>query len=141
MNARFGVVVMLHSAKLQPISDDLNPSSLTEMVMEAKKRRFWYRLSRLERGILNLTVRCVEKPKSRRLINVLTKIVAKIKEMLISPFQRLMEKVGRPLAEKRSIIAKSWGNKEAGKWAEDLAFIMYLTITHASSRPSFIIVG
>ncbi|MGQ9760120.1 MAG: hypothetical protein ACUVQ5_06110 [Candidatus Methanomethylicaceae archaeon] len=115
-------------AVVQPKSD-LSPSSLVEVKRVAKRKRVWFRLPKIERGILDLTIKYIKEPRSPRLIDLLRNIVEKIKASLVSPLQRLMEEVGKPLAEKISSIAKSWGNKEAGNWAKDKGFIMYLTVT------------
>ncbi len=108
---------------------ELDSSFLVKVRKEAKSRKVWYRhLSKVERGILDLTIKFVGQPKSPRLIDLLAKIVVKIKASLASPLQKLMEKIGKPLARKLSIIAKSWGNQNAEKWAEDEGFVRYLTV-------------
>lgn len=94
-------------AVLQPIAN-LNSSFLVRVREEAKKRKVWFRhLSKVERGILDLTIKCVGQPKSPRLVDLLARIVVKIKASLVSPLQRLMGEVGKPLARKLSTIAKS----------------------------------
>lgn len=106
----------------------LDRSSLARLWEEAKRKGVWRRLSMVERGVLNLTIKCVDQLKSARLIGAVAKIVVKIKEALMSPLRRLMGQVGRPLARRLSMLACSWGNRAAAAWAEDEGFIKYLTV-------------
>lgn len=119
---------MLPNASVQPKSG-ISTSLLAEVKEAAKRKRVWFRLPKIERGILDLTIKYVKEPRSPRLIDLLKKIVEKIKASLVSPLQRLVEKVGKPFAEKISSIAKGWGNREAESWANDKGFMMYLTVT------------
>ena len=108
---------------------DLSSPVLAKLRDLAKHRKVWWKtLSSVDRAIINLTVKCVSKPKSLRLITVLARIVVRLKEALVSPLRRLMGQVGRPLALRLSRLAVSWGYKSAGKWAEDEGFIRYLTV-------------
>ena len=110
---------------------DLNSPFLARLRNLAKHRRVWWKaISKTDRDIVNLTIRCVDRPKSLRLITVLARIVVRLKEALISPLRRLMGQVGKPLALKLSRLAVRWGYKSAEKWAEDEGFIRYLTVTN-----------
>jgi len=116
----------------------LDSSYLARLRSEAKRRRVWFRaLSVLDRRLMDLAIRVVDRPRSMMLIMALAKVVVKIKRALMSPVMRLMELVGRPLAKKISIIALRWGNRGAAEWAEDKGFIRYLTITDMNSIPGF----
>lgn len=96
------------------------------------RRRVWFRaLKPVERRIVELTIRCVERVKSRKLINVLTRIIAKLSEALKSNFLENVWRIGVPLARKVSTWAVAWGNSNAFKWADDPNFARYLTITES----------
>ena len=113
-------------------------SYLAKIRKEAWRKKVWFKsLSRLERNILDLASKCVNKPKSPTLIDILAKIVVKIKKALMSPIFHLIEQVGRPLAKKISQIAKKWGNKTAELWVKDEGFLKYLTITDMNNIPGF----
>ncbi|MEM2727707.1 MAG: hypothetical protein QXF59_01370 [Candidatus Bathyarchaeia archaeon] len=102
------------------------------------RKRVWFRaLSRLERGLVDLVIKIVDRPRSSRLIETLAKIIVKVRRAMLSPVRRLMEEVGRLLARKISIIALRWGYKGAAEWAEDEGFIKYLTITDMNNIPGF----
>ncbi|MEM2370704.1 MAG: hypothetical protein QXO15_01040 [Nitrososphaerota archaeon] len=116
----------------------LDSSYLIRLKREAVRRRVWFRaLSRIERGLVDLVVKVVDRPRSPKLIDVLARIVVKVKKAMLSPLKQLMEQVGRPLAKKISMIALQWGNKSAAEWAEDRGFIRYLTIVDLNNIPGF----
>ena len=106
------------------------------MLAEAKKialrHRVWFRLlNRVERGIIDLTVRYVDSIKSVTLAKVVTAIMDKLQCALESVVDRLMRTVGLPLAQKISDIAVSWGNRLASMWADDRAFARFLVVNYA----------
>jgi hypothetical protein len=85
-------------------------------------------LSRVERAILNLTIRCVEKVRSPTLENALSTIISKITEALENRFLVKAERIGREKAEKLGDAAQKWGNKTASNWKTDKNFIIYLGV-------------
>jgi hypothetical protein len=100
----------------------------------ALRRGVWFRsLSRVERGIIDLTVQYVESIKSAKLANVVTAIIEKLQLAIESMADRLMRTIGLTLARKISDIAVSWGNRSASNWAEDRAFAKYLVLI--ASKP------
>ena len=107
---------------------------LLRMRREALRKGVWFKvLDCAERAILNLTPRCMEKPKSSKLIDMLAKIIVKIENALESPVDILVGQVGRPLARRLSHIEQKWGHKNAGEWATDDGFCRYLTIVNMNS--------
>ena len=113
----------------------LTSSRLAEVREEAKRKRVWYRmLPKLDRDVLDLTIKCVGELKSAKLIEVVTKIVVKLKAALQNRLSRLMDEVGAPLAKKLGDIALGWGNRSAGKWAQDRGFVRYLAVMNGSFR-------
>ena len=111
---------------------------LTKIRREAMRKHIWYKtLSTLERSILDLASKYIKKPKSPILIDILAKIVVKIKKAAKTPILRLIEQIGRPLAKKISQIAKKWGNKNAESWASNKIFQKYLTIIEINNIPGF----
>ena len=100
---------------------------ITQTKKLALRRGAWFRvLNRVERGIIDLTVRYVDCIRSKRLAKVVTAIMEKLQYALESVVGRLMRTVGLPLARKLSDIAVSWGNRLASTWADDLAFARFL---------------
>jgi len=96
---------------------------------EALRKGVWFRvLDSAERAILSLVPRCMEKPRSARLIDILARIIVKIKEALKSRIAILTSQIGRPLAARLSCIAQKWGHKTAYEWILDDGFSRYLAI-------------
>lgn len=107
----------------------LSRSELVRLRVKARRRGVWFRvLNRVERGLVDLSIRVVEKVRSRVLARSLTCVVKKLVDAMESEVTRLMKAVGLQLAQKLSEIAQSWGNKAARLWAVDLGFIQYLAV-------------
>ena len=111
-------------------------SPSVELLVQAKKlalrRGVWFRvLSRVERGVIDLTVKCVDNVKSRRLAKLLTAIISKLESAMESVVDRLVRTVGLPLAQRVSNVAVGWGNRLASVWACDRSFARFLVVNFA----------
>jgi hypothetical protein len=118
------------------IVDERVPSvgKLAEAKKFALRRGVWFRaLTRVERGVLDLTVKYVESIKSSKLATLVTAIIDKLQIAMENIVDRMVRVVGRPLAQKISQLAASWGNRCASKWADDLEFARYLAVNSANS--------
>ena len=116
----------------------LSVGRLVEARRVALRRGAWFRvLNRVERGILDLTVRCVDRIRSARLAKVVTAILIKLKLATENAVERMVRVVGHSSALKVSSIAVSWGNLSASQWAEDSAFVRYLAITQMNTPRLF----
>jgi len=115
--------------KKYPVVDPVSIGRIVIAKRFALRRRIWFRvLSRVERGVLDLTMRYVENIKSAKLVKLVTTILEKLKLALESSIDRLVRTVGLTLAEKVSAVAISWGNKSAKKWVDDPAFARFMVI-------------
>ena len=104
----------------------------------ALRRGIWFRaLSRLERGVLDLTVRYVGNIKSATLATLVTAILNKLKQAVEGKVDRLVKTLGFSLARKVSGLAQSWGNCLAYSWAVDAGFARYLAVTHMNVNRLF----
>ena len=91
-------------------------------------------LTPIEKGIIDLTIKCVEKVRSARLAKILERILVKVSEVLKSRFLYKVRMIGEPLAHEVSRIAHSWGNPSAANWAKDLALVMYLGVMRINAN-------
>jgi hypothetical protein len=99
---------------------------LVSIKQKALRRRIWFRvLDRTERALVDLTIRVVDAVRSSRLVKVLSNPIEKLREAMKTIPERARE-VGRPLVERFSRIAQSFGNSEAEGWAEDEFFAEYI---------------
>jgi hypothetical protein len=116
----------------------LSRSELVKLRVKARRRGVWFKiLTRVERGLLDLAIKVVEKVRSLVLARSLISVVKKLTNAMESEVTRLMRTVGRRLAQKLSEIAQEWGNKVACLWAVDLDFIQYLAVMEKNLSPIF----
>lgn len=110
-------------------------SDLVLVKKVALRRGVWYRaLNRLERGVIDLTVKYVDSIRSSKLATLVTAILDKLHAASESMLDRLTRSVGYSLAQRISGIAVSWGNRAAQAWADDSAFARYLAVTNHNIR-------
>jgi hypothetical protein len=113
---------------LQPFRA-LTIGRLTDAKKTALRRGVWFRiLNRVERGIIDLTVKYVDNIKSTKLAKVVSAIIQKLQVSMESKAERLVRTVGLALAQKISEIAVRWGNRLAASWAKDREFAKFLVL-------------
>jgi len=112
----------------------LTIKGLIKTKARALRHRVWFKtLSRAERAIIDLTIKCVEKIRSRILTRVISKILDKILKTLKNSFLETADKVGRETVERLCRIAGKWGNRTASSWKHDLCFIRFLGVNVANT--------
>jgi hypothetical protein len=95
----------------------------------AFRHRVWFKvLSRAERAIIDLTVKCVERVRSPVLAAIVSSIVGKVLKILKSGFLEKVNRVGSAIAEKVCGVAEGWGNENASSWKHDSGFIRFLGV-------------
>ena len=126
LGSRFG------SLQAEPTDAEVDSSFLGKLASvrrAAFRRRVWFRvLNRVERGVVDLTMRYVDDVKSSKLARVLTAIMEKLMQATESMAERLVRTVGRELARKASDVAVGWGYSSALAWAWDSGFARYLAV-------------
>ncbi len=101
---------------------------ILSMKRKALRRGVWfYALDHVERSILSLTARVVERVVSVKLGIILVKILRKLCDAFNGAFIKRME-LGIMLARRIAALAVAWGYSEAESWASDNDFIRYLTL-------------
>jgi hypothetical protein len=111
---------------------------LADVKRKALRRGVWFSaLDRVERGILTLTSRLVDKVRSTELCVELVKILAKIKDAMKSGFVRRMEEYGVGQAKKLAAQAVAWGYSSARAWASGFGFVRYLTLIDVNRPTGF----
>ena len=109
-------------------------SDLVLVKKVALRRGVWYRaLNRLERGVIDLTVKYVDSIRSSKLATLVTAILDKLQAASESMLDRLTRSVGFLCAKKISEVAVCWGNFSAGSWVSDAGFARYLAVAHLNS--------
>jgi len=124
---------------LLALSDVTRREDLIRLKLVAVRRGLWFRvLDAVERAIVDLAIRVVERVKSSQLKGVLTSIASKIVGALKArAFRERAMAVGRILAERIARIAERLGVKDARRWVEEVGFTMYLGVSWLNSSPIF----
>jgi len=116
----------------------LTREALVKVRLRALRRGVWFRFLRsVERGLMDLAIKLVDKVRSLVLAKSLNKVVEKLLSAMEGEVALLMRTVGRPLAQKLSAIAQGWGNKTARLWAADSRFIRYLAVVQKNLSKIF----
>jgi hypothetical protein len=115
-------------------SVNLSIGKLFEIKKAALRQHVWFRaLSKIERSIVDLTVRYVDNIRSHKLAKIVTAIIEKLQSPTENTLDRLVRTIGLPLTRKISDIAVRLGNPSAASWAEDLTFAKYLAMNTPKS--------
>jgi len=111
------------------IADMFTSSFLSEMRRKALRKGVWYKaLDALERGILSLTSRVIERVESAVLGVELVKILSKLRDSMMSGFVRRVREFGLWRAREVAEQAVGWGHETSAAWASNLSFARYLTL-------------
>jgi len=102
---------------------------LVKIKSKALRKRVWFRaLSKAERAIIDLTIKCVEKVRSTVLAGAISTIVGKILQFLEEGFMTRAERVGREIAEGLCSVGERWGNEACTNWKCDKCFVKFLGV-------------
>jgi hypothetical protein len=107
----------------------LTTQGLMKVKTRALRQRVWFKAAtRVERGIVDLTIRCVETVRSPVLASAVLNIVSKILKVLQEGFMERAENVGREVVEKLCVIAERWGNESVTDWKQGDEFVRFLGV-------------
>ena len=114
---------MSHAMRVRVLLErPLTRETIAGLRLRALRRRVWYgALDRVERGLVDLTIRWVDKVRSRRLTETLLRILVKLARAMEQGMARVLA-VGRELALQASLLAVGWGNTQAYAWRFDEGF-------------------
>jgi hypothetical protein len=116
------------------LDSPLTGRKLAGLKTRALRKRVWYRvLDRIERGLLDLTIRWVDKVHSGRMTETLLRILLKLERAMEQGIGQVLA-VGMELALKASVLAVGWGNSQAYSWRFDESFWRGLVPGRARTR-------
>ena len=93
----------------------------------------WFKaLPRIDRVLVDLTIKVAENIRSAYLAKSIFDVMGKLEGLLESSILKSLRIIGRPLAEKLSLIAQKMGNASAKSWATDSAFAFFLAVMHTN---------
>jgi len=98
-----------------------------KLKVKAMRAGVWFRaLSRIDRVLVDLTIRVAGAVRSFTLAKNLLAVVRKLESTMESRFLRAVKEIGVPAAHRLSLVAQEWGNLGAVKWKSDVGFARYL---------------
>ncbi len=108
---------------------------LVEIQRKAMRQRVWCKaLNRTEQAIVSLTIQCVDRIRSSKLIEIVKAIVIKLNAAMKGRVKKAIEFVGYSLSQKLSRVAEDWGNTSARRWALDPGFKRFLAIMYLNTQ-------
>ena len=126
---------MLEKRPLDNASSFLNKARLMKLRLKAMRAGVWFRaLPRIDRVLIDLTIRVASHIRSVTLAKNLLAVVRKLEGFLESSFSRAFREVGLPLAQKLSLVAQTWGNASAESWSSDSSFAFFLAVLHVNNH-------
>jgi len=122
---------MLKAALRGTTSNLLDKRLLKKVKVRAFRNGAWFRaLHRLDRVLVDLTIRVVDRIRSATLVKNILTVIKKLEENVGGDLLRDLNDLGFSLARKLGLIAQRWGNTSAKKWAFDLSFLRFLVVLH-----------
>jgi hypothetical protein len=102
--------------------------------LKAVRSGTWFKaLHRIDRALIDLTIKVTDHIKSKTLANSINTIINKL-DLLSENIRMQTGKLGFILAEKLSKICQQWGNSSALKWVVDCSFVKYLAVMHLNEN-------
>ena len=110
---------------------------LVKIRSRALRTKVWFKaLSRVERAIVDLTIKCVEKIRSNILSDTISTIIDKILQFLEEDFMARAETLGSKIAACLCSLGKKWGNRTCSAWENDNCFIKFLGVNTLNNKAS-----
>ena len=125
--------------ELPAFFDVSSKEGLVKLRAVAIRRGLWFKvLSAVERAVVDLTIRVVERVRSPRLKEVLRSIASMIADALKArSFKERALALGLALAERVARAAERLGCERAREWMNDPGFVMYLGVSWLNTSPVF----
>jgi len=116
----------------------LRKEKLLKLKLKALRRGVWFTaLSRIDRALINLTIKVADKVRSFTLAKTLLSVVEKLEDAFENKVLYTLEEAGFPLARKLSLLAQKWNNDSARDWMHDRSFAKFLAIMHINNPMVF----
>ena len=107
---------------------------LVRLKLKALKSGAWFRVLRnVERALVDLTIRVVDRVRSPVLTKMLLSLIGKLVSAQKTKVEVAVNKVGLLNARRVSLLAQKWGNKSARQWMFDLSFARFIAVMHINS--------
>ena len=98
--------------------------TLASRISRSRRNGSWFRLSRLERGILSLSLHLKVTFESSQLAKALVSVLKRLADLGDAVYAQLI--AGTRIAWSFSEAAVSWGNPDALAWRHDRSYALFL---------------
>ena len=116
----------------------LNKKQLMNLKTKAMRSGAWFKaLQRIDRVLLDLTIRVVDNIRSTQLAKSILVITRKLENAMQSRFSSHLREIGLSLAQKISLAAQKIGNISASTWAFDSSFAVFLAVMDINNSKIF----
>ena len=116
----------------------LNKKQLLNLKTKAMRSGVWFKaLQRIDRVLLDLTIKVVDNIRSAKLAKSILVITRKLENAMQSSFSSHLREIGLPLAQKIAFTAQKLGNISAGDWAFDSSFVTFLAVMQINNGKLF----
>ena len=110
-------------------SNFLNREQLIKLRLKAIRAGVWFRaLPRIDRVLVDLTIKVSDSVRSPHLARCILAVAGKLESALENRLTRSIREFGLAIAYKLSLVAQTWGNKTAVRWAMDPGFARYWAV-------------
>jgi len=104
---------------------------LVNLKTKAMRSGAWFKvLQRIDRVLLDLTIRVVGNIRSATLAKSILALTRKLEDAMKGSFSSRLREIGLPLAQKISLTAQKLGNIYASGWVFDSSFAVFLAVMH-----------
>jgi len=116
----------------------LTRRGLINLKSRALRSGGWFRrLGRVERALVDLTIRITYQVRSMVLARALLPIIKKLEDASENRVSHAIRQVGFLRAQRLSLLAQKWGNKCAEIWMFDPSFAVFIAIMHINGPALF----
>jgi len=127
---------MVRNVSLNKASGLLQKGQLALLRRRAMRAGVWFRrLPKIDRVLVDLTIRITKCVRSVMLAKCLLSVVGKLEGLLESRFARRVREIGFSLACKYSMFGLKMGNSSSKSWAGDLDYARFLAVMKINGGP------
>jgi hypothetical protein len=125
-------------ATQEPLFSFLSKTQLVKLRSKAMRTGFWFKkLLRIDRALIDLTIMVADTVHSTILAKNLSTILGKLNGLRASNFSDSFREIGLQLANKLSLLAQQWGNRNARSWPSDSNFANFLAMMHTNRHKTY----
>ena len=120
----------------------LAKKQLVNLKIKAIRAGAWFKvLRRIDRVLLDLTIRVVDNIRSAKLAKSIDLLTRKLEDAIENNFSNHLRRIGFVLAQKTSSAAQKLGNQSSKSWASDSSFAVFLVVMYLNDAALRKIVG